>query len=70
MGCGDASTAGLVVGTSRGHDLRVRGLLGPAPAALVAGIVDLETTLDFLHAQHEDVRVPVPDPDRARESDV
>jgi sugar/nucleoside kinase (ribokinase family) len=57
-GCGDAYTAGFIVGTLSGLDLRLRGLLGSACAALVgqglgsdAGIENLETTFAFL-AQH------------------
>jgi sugar/nucleoside kinase (ribokinase family) len=51
-GCGDAYTAGFIVGTLKGWSLRSRGLLGSACAALVAGglgsdagIDDLESTL-------------------------
>lgn len=54
-GCGDAYTAGFIVGTLSGWDLRSRGLFGSACAALVggglgsdAGIVDLDQTKDFL----------------------
>jgi sugar/nucleoside kinase (ribokinase family) len=57
-GCGDAYTAGFIVGTLHGWDLRTRGLLGSVCASLVAqglgsdaGIVDLETTLALL-AEH------------------
>lgn len=54
-GCGDAYTAGFILGTLKGWSLRARGLMGAACAALVAGglgsdagILDLDSTLDFL----------------------
>ncbi|MGH2941005.1 MAG: carbohydrate kinase family protein [Solirubrobacterales bacterium] len=54
-GCGDAYTAGFIVGSLRGWSLRSRGAFGAACAALVggglgsdAGIVDLDDTLSFL----------------------
>ena len=57
-GCGDAYTAGFIVGTLGGWDLRLRGLFGSACASLVgqglgsdAGIEDLETTFAFLAQQ-------------------
>ena len=57
-GCGDAYTAGFIVGTLNGWEMRVRGLLGSACASLVgqglgsdAGIEDLDRALAFL-AQH------------------
>jgi sugar/nucleoside kinase (ribokinase family) len=60
-GCGDAYTAGFIVGILKGWDMRARGLLGSACASLVgqglgsdAGIEDLERTLAFL-AQHAPV---------------
>jgi len=60
-GCGDAYTAGFIVGTLKGWGLRSRALLGSACAALVAGglgsdagIEDLDSTLDFLSGQVPD----------------
>lgn len=57
-GCGDAYTAGFIVATLHGWDLRTRGLLGSVCASLVAqglgsdaGIVDLDTTLALLAEQ-------------------
>jgi sugar/nucleoside kinase (ribokinase family) len=54
-GCGDAYCAALIVGLSLGWDVREAALLGSAAGALVAtglgsdaGIVDLETTIDFM----------------------
>lgn len=51
-GCGDAFTAGLVIGLQRGWDLPVAALLATATAGMVAtglgsdaGVVDLPTTL-------------------------
>jgi sugar/nucleoside kinase (ribokinase family) len=66
-GCGDAYTAGFIVGTLKGWDLRSRGSLGAACAGLVAGglgsdagIVDLESTLAFLseHVSGEPEKLP------------
>ena len=56
-GCGDAYCAGFIVGLSKGWSLAEAGQLGTAAAALVitglgsdAGIVDLESTLDFMNS--------------------
>lgn len=60
-GCGDAYTAGLVVGVQRGWSPSLAGRLGTASASLVAqglgsdaGIVDLDSTLRYWaeHADH------------------
>ncbi len=55
-GCGDAYCAGFIVGLSKGWSLEEAGRLGTASSALVitglgsdAGIVDLESTLDFMN---------------------
>jgi sugar/nucleoside kinase (ribokinase family) len=65
-GCGDAYTAGFIVGTLNRWDLRMRGLLGSACASLVgqglgsdAGIENLDRTLAFLvqHAAADAERV-------------
>ncbi len=54
-GCGDAYCAAFIVGLSLGWEVREAALLGSAAGALVAtglgsdaGIVDLETTIDFM----------------------
>jgi sugar/nucleoside kinase (ribokinase family) len=64
-GCGDAYTAGFIIGTLKGWDLRSRGLLGAACAGLVAGglgsdagIESLDQTLAFL-AEQTGERLPV-----------
>ena len=56
-GCGDAYCAGFIVGLSKGWSLAAAGRLGTAAAALVitglgsdAGIVDLESTIEFMNA--------------------
>jgi sugar/nucleoside kinase (ribokinase family) len=60
-GCGDAYTAGLIVGLQRGWSAGLAGRLGTASASLVAqglgsdaGIVDLDSTLRYW-AEHADV---------------
>ncbi len=54
-GCGDAYCAGFITGLLKGFEIRKCGLLGAAAGALVAsglgsdaGIVDLESTLNFM----------------------
>jgi sugar/nucleoside kinase (ribokinase family) len=54
-GCGDAYCAGFIAGLSMGWDLEQAGRLGSAAGALViqglgsdAGIVDLESTIEFM----------------------
>ena len=54
-GCGDSYCGGFIAGLSMGFDLEKACLLGTATSALVAtglgsdaGVVDLETTLDFM----------------------
>lgn len=54
-GCGDAYVAGFIVATASGWDAEAAGWLGAAASGLVAtglgsdsGIVDLESTLDFM----------------------
>ena len=66
-GCGDAFTAGLVVGLQRGWTLSVAARLATAAAALVAqglgsdaGIVDLPSTLDYWSARADQVGFPPP----------
>ncbi len=65
-GCGDAYTAGFVVGLHRGWSRGLAGRLGTAAASLVAqglgsdaGIVDLDSTLQYW-AGHSDRLGPVP----------
>jgi sugar/nucleoside kinase (ribokinase family) len=57
-GCGDAYVAGFIVATANGWDAEAAGYLGAAASGLVAtglgsdsGIVDLESTLDFMRSQ-------------------
>ncbi|MGH2936622.1 MAG: carbohydrate kinase family protein [Solirubrobacterales bacterium] len=57
-GCGDAYLAGFVVATANGWDAEAAGWLGAAASGLVAtglgsdsGIVDLDSTLDFMVTQ-------------------
>ena len=66
-GCGDAYTAGLIVGLHRGWSSGPAGRLGTAAASLVAqglgsdaGIVDLDSTLRHW-ADHADRLGPVPE---------
>ncbi|MEM7735180.1 MAG: sugar kinase [Deinococcota bacterium] len=56
-GCGDAYCAGFIVGLTKDYSLEDAGKLGTAAAAQVitglgsdAGIVDLETTLEFMNS--------------------
>ena len=56
-GCGDAYCAGFIVGLSKGWGLAEAGRLGTAASALVitglgsdAGIVDLESTIEFMNS--------------------
>jgi sugar/nucleoside kinase (ribokinase family) len=65
-GCGDAYTAGLIVGLQRGWSPGLAGRLGTASASLVAqglgsdaGIVDLDSTLRYW-AAHADQLGAVP----------
>ena len=57
-GCGDAYVAGFIVATANGWDAEAAGWLGAAASGLVAtglgsdsGIVDLDTTLEFMATQ-------------------
>jgi sugar/nucleoside kinase (ribokinase family) len=57
-GCGDAYLAGFVVASANGWDAEAAGYLGAAASGLVAtglgsdsGIVDLDSTLDFMATQ-------------------
>jgi sugar/nucleoside kinase (ribokinase family) len=57
-GCGDAYVAGFIVATANGWDPEAAGWLGAAASGLVAtglgsdsGIVDLDSTLEFLATQ-------------------
>jgi sugar/nucleoside kinase (ribokinase family) len=57
-GCGDAYVAGFIVAIANGWDAEAAGYLGAAASGLVAtglgsdsGIVDLESTLDFMATQ-------------------
>ncbi len=57
-GCGDAYVAGFIVATANGWDAEAAGWLGSAASGLVAtglgsdsGIVDLESTLEFMATQ-------------------
>lgn len=57
-GCGDAYVAGFIVATANGWDAEAAGWLGAAASGLVAtglgsdsGIVDLESTLEFMATQ-------------------
>jgi len=66
-GCGDAYTAGFVVGLQHGWDSTEAARLGTAAAALVAGglgsdagIVDLESTLEFWAARAGEIGGPPP----------
>ncbi|UGU33128.1 PfkB family carbohydrate kinase [Mycolicibacterium smegmatis] len=66
-GCGDAYTAGFVVGLQHGWEPTVAARLGTAAAALVAGglgsdagIVDLDGTLEFWAARAEEMGAPPP----------
>ena len=66
-GCGDAFTAGLVVGLQLGWDLPVAARLATAAAALVAqglgsdaGIVDLPSTLAYWAERSDQVGVAPP----------
>lgn len=66
-GCGDAFTAGLVVGLQLGWDLPVAARLATAAAALVAqglgsdaGIVDLPSTLAYWAERADQVGFPPP----------
>ncbi|MGV9796783.1 carbohydrate kinase family protein [Mycobacterium sp. NPDC003449] len=66
-GCGDAYTAGFLMGLQRGWVPSVAARLGTASAALVAsglgsdaGIVDLESTLDFWAARAGEVGTAPP----------
>lgn len=61
-GCGDAYAAGFIVGLGRKWDLPTSARLGTAAAALVAqglgsdaGIVDLESTLEFWRRKADEV---------------
>ena len=65
-GCGDAYTAGLIMGLQRGWSPGLAGRLGTAAASLVAqglgsdaGIVDSDSTLRYW-AEHADQLGPVP----------
>ena len=56
-GCGDSFCGGFVVGLSMGYDLEEACRLGTAASGLVAtglgsdaGVIDLETTLEFMNA--------------------
>jgi sugar/nucleoside kinase (ribokinase family) len=60
-GCGDAYVAGFIVATANGWDPEAAGYLGAAASGLVAtglgsdsGIVDLESTLEFMASQAPD----------------
>jgi sugar/nucleoside kinase (ribokinase family) len=57
-GCGDAYVAGFIVATANGWDPEAAGWLGSAASGLVAtglgsdsGIVDLESTLEFMRTK-------------------
>ena len=57
-GCGDAYVAGFIVGVANGWDAEAAGWLGAAASGQVAtglgsdsGIVDLESTLEFMASQ-------------------
>jgi sugar/nucleoside kinase (ribokinase family) len=57
-GCGDAYVAGFIVATANGWDAEAAGYLGAAASGLVAtglgsdaGIVDLDSTLEFMATQ-------------------
>ena len=57
-GCGDAYVAGFIVAIANGWDPEAAGWLGAAASGLVAtglgsdsGIVDLDSTLEFLATQ-------------------
>jgi sugar/nucleoside kinase (ribokinase family) len=57
-GCGDAYVAGFIVATANGWDAEAAGWLGAAASGLVAtglgsdsGIVDLDSTLEFMASQ-------------------
>jgi sugar/nucleoside kinase (ribokinase family) len=57
-GCGDAYLAGFIVATANGWDAEAAGYLGAAASGLVAtglgsdsGIVDLDSTLEFMATQ-------------------
>jgi sugar/nucleoside kinase (ribokinase family) len=60
-GCGDAYVAGFIVAIANGWDAEAAGWLGAAASGLVAtglgsdsGIVDLDSTLDFMATQAPD----------------
>lgn len=60
-GCGDAYVAGFIVAIANGWEAEAAGWLGSAASGLVAtglgsdsGIVDLESTLDFMASQAPD----------------
>jgi len=60
-GCGDAYAAGFIVAIANGWDAEAAGYLGAAASGLVAtglgsdsGIVDLESTLEFMASQAPD----------------
>lgn len=66
-GCGDAYTAGFIVGLQHGWEPETAARLGTAAAALVAGglgsdagIVDLKGTLDFWAARTAEVGMAPP----------
>jgi sugar/nucleoside kinase (ribokinase family) len=64
-GCGDAYCAAFIVALSLGWDVHDAALLGSAAGALVAtglgsdaGLVDLDTTIDFMRSAPTRRRVP------------
>jgi sugar/nucleoside kinase (ribokinase family) len=63
-GCGDAFSAGFITGTTLGWTVSESAWLGTAAAALVAtglgsdaGIVDLPSTIDFMHEHRQRLAV-------------
>jgi sugar/nucleoside kinase (ribokinase family) len=67
-GCGDAYVAGFITGLGHGWSLSEAARLGTAAAALVAGglgsdagIVDLESTLDFWRIREDEVAMSPPE---------
>lgn len=66
-GCGDAHSAGVIMGIQFGWSLDMSARLGTAAAALVAqglgsdaGIVDLDSTLSFWREHADELGVPPP----------
>lgn len=67
-GCGDAYVAGFITGLGRGWSLSEAARLGTAAAALVAGglgsdagIVDLDSTVDFWRSREDEVAMSPPE---------